>query len=265
MTVMRRLRARLYDVCEGSDLRRGGRKAELFSAMEGRTLFMAVGTGLDFKHFPVNADITAMDISAEMLSRAARRQKLYRGRLRLVRADAMNLPFADAAFDTAVTSCTLCSVPDPRRALREIHRVLRPGGTLLLFEHVRSRNVVFGLALDAMTLWTRLVGTEMNRDTLANVRRAGFEIRWIESVFLDIVLAVRAVKARGGQPIGMPPHLCSASPDSCVRRGDPIRGRSPTTCEHGSTERLAALGASGRRETEQWIPARTAPREPVLP
>jgi len=118
MTAILRLRAWAYDVCEGSDLRRGGRKAELFSRMTGRTLFMAAGTGIDFKHFPPQGDITAIDISADMLARAARRRQQCPGALRLVRADALNLPFAGAAFDTAATSCTLCSVPDPERVRR---------------------------------------------------------------------------------------------------------------------------------------------------
>ena len=108
--------------------------------------------------------------------------------------DAAHLGFADASFDTAVTSCTMCSVPDPVRALQELHRVLRPGGSLLMFEHVRSRNPAFGLALDWMTLWTRLSGTEMNRDTVQNAVAAGFRIISIGSAYLDIVLAIRAAK-----------------------------------------------------------------------
>lgn len=199
MTTIWRWRARFYNICEGSDLRRGRQKAELFRGMGGKVLFMAVGTGIDIKHFPAGVNITAIDISAEMLRRALRRQKAYQGTLRLVRADALKLPFADAVFDTAVTSCTMCSVPDPVRALCEIGRVLRPGGRLLMFEHVRSRNVLLGLALDMMTLWTRFCGTEMNRDTLANIRLAGFEIRRVESVFLDIILSIQAVKTPARQ------------------------------------------------------------------
>lgn len=108
--------------------------------------------------------------------------------------DAAHLGFADASFDTAVTSCTMCSVPDPVRALQELYRVLRPGGSLLMFEHVRSRNPVFGLALDLMTLWTRWSGTEMNRDTVQNAVAAGFRIMSIESAYLDIVLAIHGTK-----------------------------------------------------------------------
>lgn len=189
------LRANLYDLCAGSDFRRGPHKAALFRDMDGRVLFVAVGTGLDIRHFPPDREIVAIDISEKMLRRANPRRKGYRGALRFVRADALNLCFPDASFDTVVTSCTLCSVPDPIRALRELHRVLRPAGQLLMFEHVRSRNPIFGLALDLMTRLTRRIGTEMNRDTLGNTMAAGFRITRVESVFLDIILSVHGVRA----------------------------------------------------------------------
>lgn len=194
-------RARLYDCCEGSMLRRARHKRNLFRDMTGRTLFLAVGTGTDIRHFPASRpglDITAIDISDEMLQRAAPRASRYSGRLQLKKADALDLPFADHSFDTAATSCTMCSVPDPLLALRELHRVLRPAGRLLMFEHVRSRSRILGRMLDIMTLYTRLAGTEMNRDTVANVTAAGFRVQSIESAYLDIILSIRAVK----EPLG---------------------------------------------------------------
>ena len=187
-------RAKLYDVCEGSQLRRGAAKARLFADMRGRVLFVAIGTGVDIRFLPPHHDIVAVDISSEMLRRAERRRMEYDGNLELVQADVMNLGFPDESFDTIVTSCTMCSVPDPVRALRQLYRVLRPGGSILMFEHVQSRSAVFGLMLDLMTLWTRIGGTEMNRDTMGNVRRAKFEITRVESVYLDIILAIQGVK-----------------------------------------------------------------------
>ncbi|MBI1827278.1 MAG: class I SAM-dependent methyltransferase [Planctomycetes bacterium] len=188
------LRASLYDVCEASDFRRGPQKTRLFREMRGRVLFVGVGTGIDIKHFPPGHSIAAIDISDKMLRKAEKRAAQYCGNLVLCRADAQNLKFPSASFDTVVTSCTMCSVPDPFRAFREFHRILRPGGRLLMFEHVRSRNPLLAIALDLMTLWTRLSGTEMNRDTLATARAAGFEIIRIETVYLDIILAVHALK-----------------------------------------------------------------------
>ena len=194
MPNMWNLRAKIYDFCEGSGLRRGHAKTELFAEMDGRVLFAAVGTGADILHFPARASVVAIDINPEMLRRAAGRQKAFQGSLDLVEADLMRLPFSDEAFDMVATSCTMCSVPDPVCALRELHRVLKPEGRLLMFEHVRSQNPVLGMTLDLMTLWTRRAGTEMNRNTIANAQRAGFQITQIQSVYLDIILAIHGVK-----------------------------------------------------------------------
>lgn len=187
-------RAKLYDAWGASELRRGPDKAALFEDMAARVLFVAVGTGIDIRRFPPGRHIVAIDIRGEMLRRARARRRSYRGVLHLVQADALKLCFPDASFDTVVTSCTLCSVPDPICVLQELHRVLRPRGELLMFEHVRSRNPLLGLALDVMTLWTRFLGTEMNRDTVGNALTAGFRITRVESVYLDIILSIHTVK-----------------------------------------------------------------------
>lgn len=189
-------RARFYDLCEGSDLRRGPAKAKLFREITGRTLFVAVGTGIDIKRFPFGREIVAIDISEAMLRRAEPRRQNYVGSLQFVQADALNLCFPDASFDTVVTSCTMCSVPDPGCAFRELRRVLRPGGQLLMFEHMRSRNRFLGWMLDLMTLFTRRGGTDMNRDTLGHAVNAGFHITQVETVFLDIILSIHGVNPR---------------------------------------------------------------------
>ena len=188
-------RARFYDLCEGSDLRRGPAKEVLFREMAGRVLFVAVGTGIDIKRFPTGREIVAIDISGSMLRRAEARRRKYVGSLHFVQADALNLCFPDASFDTVVTSCTMCSVPDPRRAFDELYRVLRPDGRLLMIEHMQSRNLVLASMLNLMTLFTRRGGTEMNRNTLGNAMTAGFRITQVDSLFLDIILSIRAGKA----------------------------------------------------------------------
>lgn len=102
----------------------------------GRTLEIAIGTGANLAHYPDDVTLVGMDWSAGMLD-LARRGVLRSGRsVSLVRADAGALPFADASFDTVVSTFALCSVPDERRALTEAVRVLRPGGRLLLADHV---------------------------------------------------------------------------------------------------------------------------------
>ncbi|MCZ2078545.1 MAG: class I SAM-dependent methyltransferase [Bryobacterales bacterium] len=196
-------RASLYDLCEGSDLRRGMHKKALFGQIRGRTLFLAIGTGIDIRHLPVGPLIVGIDISRAMLEKSRRRAVAFAGNLQLVQGDAMGLCFRDSSFDTIVTSCTMCSVPDPARVFHELRRVLKPGGRLLMFEHVRSCSPVLGAVLDLMTIVTRRGGTEMNRHTLSTAMEAGFRILAAEPIFLDIILAVEAVKDEADhRPIG---------------------------------------------------------------
>jgi SAM-dependent methyltransferase len=187
-------RAGLYDLCDGSDLRRGGHKKDLFRQIRGRTLFLAIGTGLDIRHLPIGPRIIAIDISGAMLEKSRSRAEAFAGNLQLVQGDATSLCFPDGSFDTIVTSCTMCSVPRPATAFSELYRVLRPGGRLLMFEHVRSTSPILGAVLDSMTIVTRRRGTEMNRHTLTTAVRAGFRILKVEPHFLDIILAVEAVR-----------------------------------------------------------------------
>lgn len=178
----------------GEDLRQGDDKRRLFSRARGRTIFVAVGTGNDIKYLPPDLDIVGLDISPRMLERARPRVAQYQGRIELRLVDVQQLDYADDTFDTAVTACTFCSVPDPVRGLRELYRVLKPGGHLLMFEHVRSNVPMMGLMLDALTYVSRLLGPDLNRDTTINVRRAGFQILQEQNVYFDIVRAIDACK-----------------------------------------------------------------------
>jgi phosphatidylethanolamine/phosphatidyl-N-methylethanolamine N-methyltransferase len=178
----------------GEDRRLGPHKRRLFSKIHGATLMVAAGTGSDFKFFPPGQHIVAIDISPQMLERAAKKAVVYQGDIELRVMDVCELPFADSSFDTIVTVCTFCSVPRPVVGLREIHRVLKPGGQLLMFEHVRSKIGPFGILLDLMTPLSRRLGPDLNRDTVGNVQKAGFRIRREENVYLDIVKIIEAVK-----------------------------------------------------------------------
>ena len=132
--------SRTYDFITWADERRYGlAKHRLFARMKGRCLMVAAGTGNDFEHFPPGLTITAIDISPGMVERARRKAAAYEGALDVRVMDVQALAFPDATFDTIATAATFCSVPDPLRGLRELYRVLKPGGQLLMFEHVRSR------------------------------------------------------------------------------------------------------------------------------
>jgi len=178
----------------GDDHRLGQHKRRLFAKMHGAILMVAAGTGNDFRFFPPGQSIIAIDISPKMLERAAKKAAEYNGTINLRELDVCQLPFPDNSFDTVATVCTFCSVPKPVVGLRELHRVLKPGGQILMFEHVRSRIGPIGVFLDLMTPLSSRVGPELNRDTVGNVQKAGFRIRREENVYLDIVKIIEAVK-----------------------------------------------------------------------
>ena len=167
-------------------------KEELFKNMEGRILFLALGTGLDIETFPAGKTITAIDISPKMLEVAQPRITAYDGEINAQVMDVHDLAFEDDSFDQVFTSCTFCSVPRPVEGLRALRRVLKPGGELFMFEHTGSRYYPFKIMMDVMTQLTRRVGPDMNRTTVANVQAAGFQIREVKNLFLDVVKTIKA-------------------------------------------------------------------------
>ncbi len=185
--------SRTYDLMGWADERRlGAAKQRLFARMSGHCLMVAAGTGNDFQFFPRGCTIVAIDVSPGMLAQARQKAAAYDGSLDVRLMDVQALEFVDVTFDTVVTSCTFCSVPDPLRGLRELYRCLKPGGRLLMFEHVRSRIGPIAIAQDLMTAITRRFGPDMNRETVNNVLRAGFDLCREENVYLDVVKAIEA-------------------------------------------------------------------------
>ena len=186
--------AKLFDFMNsGIELRYGEYKREWFSQAVGRTLLVAVGTGLDLQYFPQGSNVLGIDISWKMLERAKEKSENTTLNIKLVRTDAQMLGFTDNMFDTVVTSCTFCSVPDPVKGLCEIRRVLKPGGKLLMFEHVRSDIFWMGPMMDLMTYVSRMFGPDLNRRTGENIIKAGFKLVREINVYLDMVKLFEAV------------------------------------------------------------------------
>lgn len=156
-------------------------------------LELGVGTGKNLPFHPAGGRVTAVELSERMLARARGRARRLGRDVALRVADVQELPFADASFDTVVATFLFCSVPDPVRGLAEARRVLRPGGRLLLLEHVLSeRPLVRRLMrwLDPVPL--HVWGAHIDRDTVGNVRRAGFEDVRVARLALDVVVRIEA-------------------------------------------------------------------------
>jgi len=182
-----------YDLLAyGPERRWAPYKRDLFANMNGKVLFVAVGTGQDIRFFPPGRDIVGIDISPRMLAKAQTRAANYAGSLDLQVMDVHALEYPDHSFDQVVTSCTFCSVPNPVAGLAALRRVLKTGGMLYMFEHTGSHVFPFNLMLNVMTPLWKPIGPEMNRDTVANVEKAGFEIQKVKNVYLDVVKTISA-------------------------------------------------------------------------
>jgi len=159
----------------------------------GSILEVGVGTGVNMKHYPPAAEMTAIDISDRMLARATARAKRDGVDVRLLLMDAQHLDFPEKSFDAVVATCVFCSVPDPVAGLREVHRVLKPDGTFLLLEHVRSNNPVVGKMMDLINpIAVRLSGANINRRTVENLRAAGFADFDVETHAFGLIKTIRA-------------------------------------------------------------------------
>jgi ubiquinone/menaquinone biosynthesis C-methylase UbiE len=151
----------------------------LLGAAAGDVLEIGAGTGanLPFYNGAVRT-LTFTEPERPMLHRLEKRMAERNPSAKLLRAPAEDLPFNDASFDVAVSTLVLCTVDDQRRALHELHRVLRPGGKLLFIEHVRSEDERLARWQDRMMpLNVRIAhGCHCNRPTLDGIRSAGFQI-----------------------------------------------------------------------------------------
>jgi ubiquinone/menaquinone biosynthesis C-methylase UbiE len=162
----------------------GEKRRELLAQATGRVIEIGAGTGLNFRHYPPGrvTEVVATEPDSHMLKRATSAATVAPVRVRLLRTAAESLPFDDQEFDTAVSTLVLCSVRDPAEALGEIRRVLKPGGALLFFEHVRSENPKHARWQDRLRApwgWVA-AGCHPNRDTVANLEEAGFRIESLQ-------------------------------------------------------------------------------------
>ena len=174
----------------------GDGRRRLCSRASGRTLELAIGTGLNLAFYPRDVQLTGIDVSPGMLAVAGRRAAELGLEVELRVGDAQALDFPDQRFDTVVCTLSLCTIPDERRALAEAHRVLRPGGLLLLLEHVRSPVRPVRWVERLLDPLARLAGDHLLRDPLDHLEAAGFGVERCERTKWGII---EQVVARKGQ------------------------------------------------------------------
>jgi len=168
--------ARYFDRCGARNEQRGNRelRRELLAGLSGRVLEVGAGNGLNFPHYPASVrEVVAVEPEPYLRARAAEAAAAAPVPVRVADGTAAELPAADCEFDAVVVSGLLCSVADVPAALAEFGRVLRPGGQLRFYEHVRSRDPVFARVQQAADLvWPHLMGgCHVHRQTRAAIGR----------------------------------------------------------------------------------------------
>jgi ubiquinone/menaquinone biosynthesis C-methylase UbiE len=179
----------------------GGGREWACSQAEGETLEIAFGTGRNLRFYPDGVRLSGIELSPRMVDLALERQTRYGHDADLRVGDAQSLDFEDDHFDTVVSTLTLCTIPDPRLAVAEAFRVLRPGGRFVLLEHVRSpsRPVrAVQRALDPLAV--RFEADHLLREPLDYLGETGFEIEDVRRLKWGIVERVRARKPTASGP-----------------------------------------------------------------
>jgi ubiquinone/menaquinone biosynthesis C-methylase UbiE len=173
----------------------GGGRHWVCSRARGEVLELAVGTGRNFSEYPPDVRLTGIELSPSMLDIARGRAAELGRDIDLRLGDAQALEFADETFDTVTCTLSLCTIPDDRAAVAEAARVLRPGGRLLLLEHVRSTRPVIRSTqrlLDRPAV--RFQGDHLAREPLEHVAAEGLAVELLERSKLGIVERVAARK-----------------------------------------------------------------------
>ncbi|WLR51754.1 methyltransferase domain-containing protein [Bacillus tianshenii] len=165
-------------------------RRELLNNIEGNVLEVGIGTGANLAYYPEDITLTGIDFSSGMLKRARQKADTMKlpFQITLLEMDAQQMNFAENSFDYVVATCVFCSVPDPIAGLKEIKRVCKPNGKVLLLEHMRSENEAVGKVMDVLNpLAVKLWGANINRKTLQNIERGGLEIERNEELYRSIV------------------------------------------------------------------------------
>ena len=171
-------------------------RTKAISYAQKNTLEVGVGTGKNLPYYDPDIILTAIDFSSGMLEVAHKKQKDVQVKhLQLYKMDVQQLAFDSNSFDTVVSTFVFCTVPDPIAGLKEVYRVLKPSGTAIFLEHMKSHYSLVNIPLYVMNVFsTHLLGTSMVRETQKNIELVDFTIESVKKKTLDIVRLIIARK-----------------------------------------------------------------------
>ncbi|MGZ5052603.1 MAG: class I SAM-dependent methyltransferase [Methylobacter sp.] len=171
-------------------------RKRLWSKVDGHHILeVGVGTGKNFDYYPKDARITAIDFSPQMLKQAERKRTRKNVVVELEEMDVQSLYFADNSFDTVICSFVFCSVPSAVKGLKEVYRVCKPGGQVLLLEHVVSSNRAIAALMNLLNpIVVKLVGANINRNTVKNIKACAFTSVQVDDRSGDIIKLIEARK-----------------------------------------------------------------------
>jgi ubiquinone/menaquinone biosynthesis C-methylase UbiE len=185
--------SRFYDRFEGSmEKNKFAKWREMVFQLipSGSTVLeVGIGTGKNISYYGKDVHVVGIDFSKGMLDKAREKAKdLPEKEVELLQMDVAKLDFPDNHFDFVVSTCVFCTVPDPMGGVKEIKRVLKPGGKMIFLEHMRSARWYNNIILYAMSgISIPLMGTSMVRKTKLTIQQSGLHVIDEKNLFSDIV------------------------------------------------------------------------------
>ena len=164
-------------------------RSQLLSKASGNVLEIGFGTGLNLAHYPSSIKLTAVEPNRALLTKAKQRTKKFnRVDTHLIETEGTNLPFESGIFDTVVLTLVFCSAKEPEALLKEAHRVLKPGGSLLLLEHTGRQNGLAFIFFSILTFGWKYIsgGCHLNRDPSQALKTLGFPTKREKHFLLGI-------------------------------------------------------------------------------
>jgi ubiquinone/menaquinone biosynthesis C-methylase UbiE len=173
------------------------KRINLLKKAEGQVLELGSGTGINFPLYESADHVTAIEPSKHMIEQSISKSKISVVPIKIIHGSAEQLPFEDKTFDTVVGTLVFCTIPNPERAIKEMIRVCKPGGKILLFEHVKMENSHLAHLQDWLTpFWKKICdGCCLNRDTLKLLSSHDIQISQIKKYYKGLFILVEAKNA----------------------------------------------------------------------